>query len=53
MSKGSEKIIKRQVVLPDGRYLIFYTFAPCDRLDSSHPDLPSTKAKADKTAEEN
>jgi hypothetical protein len=53
MSKASEQINKRQVVMADGRYLIFYTFGPSDRHGSSHTPAPIPKAKADKSAEKN
>lgn len=53
MSKAPEQMIKRQVVLADGRYLIFYTFAPADGLGSSHLAVPISEAEADKPAGEN
>jgi hypothetical protein len=53
MSKASEKMIKRQVVMADGRYLIFYTFAPFDRPASSDRADPVPEAKSAKPAEEN
>jgi hypothetical protein len=46
MSKASEKINKRQVVMADGRYLIFYTFEAPDGRRSSHCAHPITDAKA-------
>ena len=53
MSKASEKMIKRQVMMADGRYLIFFTFAPSDGPASSkHADCVP-QAKAAKPAEEN
>ena len=53
MIKGAKKIIKREIVLADGRYLIFYTFAPADHLASSRPAVPIPDTKAAKSAEEN
>jgi hypothetical protein len=53
MSGASDKINKRPVVTAEGRYFIFYTFAPSDRPGSSHPAIPIPKAKADKSAGEN
>jgi len=38
MNKEPEEINKRQIVLEDGRYMIFYTFAPSDR--PSPVDVP-------------
>ena len=52
MSKASEKMIKRKVAMPDGRYLIFYTFAPSDRPESSARLDPIPAATAAKLAEE-
>lgn len=53
MNKVSEKMIKRQVVMADGRYLIFYTFAPPDFSGSSHHVDAVPEAKAPKPVEEN
>ena len=32
-----EELVTRRVLLPDGRYLIYYTFAPDDASISSEP----------------
>jgi hypothetical protein len=53
MNKASEKMIKRQAVMADGRYILFYTFAPFDRPSSSHRADPVPEAKTAKPAEEN
>jgi hypothetical protein len=53
MSKGFEKMIKRQVVMADGRYLIFYTFAPCDRPGSSNRADPIPETEGATPIEEN
>lgn len=53
MSKASEQIRKRKVVMADGRYLIFYTFTPFDRAGSSETNVPIQEAKADKSDKEN
>lgn len=52
MSKASEKMIKRRVIIADGRYLIFYTFTSSDRPASSHRADSVPGAKAAKPAEE-
>ena len=46
MIQAPEKMIKQQIELADGRYLIFYTFADADRLASSRPADPIPDAKA-------
>jgi hypothetical protein len=53
VNKASEKMIKRQVVMADGRYLIFYTFAPPGFSGSSHRTDATPEANAPKPAEEN
>jgi hypothetical protein len=53
MIKAPKKLIKEQIELADGRYLIFYTFAPADRLASSRRADPIPDGKAAKSAEEN
>ncbi len=53
MSKASEKINKRRVLMAAGSYLIFYNFVPFDHPASSHSGVPIAKAKADNSAEEN
>ena len=53
MIEAPEKMIKQQIVLADGRYLIFYTFVPADRLASSRTADPIPDAKAAKSPEEN
>jgi hypothetical protein len=53
MSRASEEIKKREVVMADGRYLIFYTFAPFDRHGSPRTNVPIPEAKADKSDKEN
>ncbi|HEV2829336.1 MAG TPA: hypothetical protein VGW76_17190 [Pyrinomonadaceae bacterium] len=52
MIKAPKKLIKEQIELADGRYLIFYTFAPADRLASSRRADPPD-GKEPKSAEEN
>lgn len=39
MKQPGENLIKRRVTLPDGRYLIFYTFTPQD------PPVSSAKSE--------
>lgn len=53
MIEAPKKTTKREIVLADGRYLIFYTFAPADRLGSSRFADPIPDARAAKSAEEN
>lgn len=53
MIEAPKKMIKQQIVLADGRYLIYYTFAPADRPGSTRPADPIPDAKAAKSAEEN
>jgi len=32
-------MVKEEIILPDGRYLIYYTFSPANEAgDSSHPE---------------
>jgi len=45
MIKAPNKIIKREIVLADGRYLILYTFEPADRLGSPPPADPMPDAE--------
>lgn len=52
MSKPSEKIIKRRVMLPDGRYLIFYAFGPADFPVPLQPDVVETEAEKETPDEE-
>jgi len=47
MIEAPKKIIKREIVLADGRYLIFYTFAPSESPHSSQLAVPTHGAKAD------
>ena len=53
MFKAPEKLIKERIELADGRYLIFYTFAPANRLASSRRADPIPDGKEPKSAEEN
>jgi hypothetical protein len=53
MSKARETMTKRRVVLEDGRYLIFFTFAPSDPSISSRRDAAEKDAKARRSAEDN
>lgn len=53
MSKASEKMIKRQIEMADGRYLIFYIFAPPDGSGRSPRPDATPEAKAAEAAEEN
>jgi hypothetical protein len=43
--RTSEELVTRKVVLPDGRYLIYYTFKPDDA------SVPSEPAQAEKELE--
>ena len=52
LSKPSEKIIKRRVVLPDGRYLIFYIFEPADIPDSLRPQVAESETLMEAPGEE-
>lgn len=52
MSKVLEEMNNRQIVLEDGRYMIFYTFAPSDRLGPSGPPIPIAEVTADEPEEE-
>jgi len=38
MNKASEQMIKRTVILADGRYLILYTVAPAESDELSYSD---------------
>lgn len=51
MSKVFEEMKKRQIVMADGRYMIFYTFASEDRLGPSCVAVP--EVTPDEPAEEN
>jgi hypothetical protein len=53
MSKVLEEMKKRQIVMEDGRYMIFYTFAPKDNLGPSILAVPVPEATPDEPAEEN
>lgn len=53
MNKASEKMDQRQVVMEDGRYLIFFTFAPHDPPGSSRAAAPTPKVKPIEGAKEN
>lgn len=52
MSKVLE-MNKRQIVLDDGRYLIFYTFGPSERLRPRDAAVPMTETTADEPEKEN
>ena len=52
MSKVLEEMNKRQIVLEDGRYMIFYTFAPSDRLGPSSVAVLIPEVIPDESAEE-
>ncbi|HYJ85504.1 MAG TPA: hypothetical protein VEW46_05595 [Pyrinomonadaceae bacterium] len=49
----SEELVTRKVVLPDGRYLIYYTVKPDDSLVPSEPAQAETDLKAETRDEEN
>lgn len=40
MSKAPEEINKREIVLDDGRYMIFYTVAPPDGRGAEDVSVP-------------
>lgn len=48
----SEEMVTRRVVLPDGRYLIYYTFEPDNTSVSSHPGTPDKEFKTGRRDEE-
>jgi hypothetical protein len=52
MSKVLE-MNKRQIVLDDGRYLIFYTFGPSESLSPRDAAVPIAEATADEREKEN
>ena len=47
MSNFDEKMIKRQSVLADGRYVIFYTFEHSASLESVESDAKADAEKPD------
>jgi hypothetical protein len=49
----SEKLVTRKVVLPDGRYLIYYTVEPVDTSVPSAPEQAEKELKAETRDEEN
>lgn len=53
MTNVPEKMSQKRVLLPDGRYLIFYTFAPADSIACLRPVDANKDAKVIKSAEEN
>lgn len=42
--KASEELVKRKVILADGRYLIFYTFTSHELAADSKAELPEQPA---------
>ena len=53
MSRVPEEIHKRQIVLDDGRYLIFYTVALAKSLRPDEVPVPSPQAPTNQPEEEN
>jgi hypothetical protein len=53
MSKVPEEINKRQIVLEDGRYMIFYTIAPSHDLGPEEVPVAFPEATPDQPEEEN
>ena len=53
MNKVPEQITKRTVVLPDGRYMIFYTVADSDRFGPGDVTVTSPEATPAPSEEEN
>ena len=51
MNEETERMSQKRVVLADGRYLIFYRFGPCERVERSLSAGPIPQAN--KAAEEN
>ena len=52
MSEAPQRVIKRQVVMADGRYLIFYDFVPSAGVASLEPAVQISETTANKSAEE-
>ena len=53
MTEAPERMSQQRVLLADGRYLIFYHFAPRERVGPSLSAIPIPRAKNGKPAEEN
>jgi hypothetical protein len=49
----SEEMVTRKVALPDGRYLIYYTFGPDDTSVSSQPGPAEKELQGETRDEEN
>lgn len=45
--KAYEEVITRRVVLPDGRYLIYYTFGAVETSTSSQPASAKRESEAE------
>jgi hypothetical protein len=48
-----EELVTRRVLLPDGRYLIYYTFEPGDTSVSSQTGPAEKELEAERRDEEN